>query len=868
MDNKLVVRASRVSYAQTMERISRTITFLSCLVITFLGCCQAHLPTCPHGLINQNSTYQSDRFQSPSSQQKELTCEATGTSCSEARSAQEKLKYLRSFDVIKDVLNKLDSFHGQLPIAELTLAGLYTQMQTTEYSYMSMHRYDSFDDLKQATSPAQADQQKCIRQLEELNERLQAQSSHKRMSTDLNAYQLLDTFGRLPSGELLGNFFWTGTHGECLRLKIHSQDGTKVSTRYCVAHAKHPAWPDQIDVDTISYQLGVCLPESCDSTNYKNKFELVTSLVNFNSRDLEKGQLEVAGLYCLPDESSPARSIWARPITWITLLAATCWISLLIYATAIDLVHGKSEDIALENKSEATVASVWLRVRVLRSLSIANNLTKLFDISDRKSQVNAAETNSNSAKSEDKIVDFSLFEGIKVIAMCYVIMGHVLMVITGGIVDGRQLSSNPAFKVANLMPAFAVNSFFVITGILTCYLLFKQHQSKAFMTRPSNWLAVIVFRYNRIMPMYLLAVLYSKAIAKYTNSGPIWDYGTSDSSQRRTCEQESWLWALLFAANFKKPLDHCIPGAWYLANDFQFFLVTPLFLLLLLKLPKFGRRFLFTCIGLGYFASVMSILTADTVDDLRPIALFAPHAFKLYHSNLHFNYTRPQYRIPPFLCGLYIGYLLFEYEQANLRFRSNRCVKQQGQGQVDEQEPDWPEAFKRYSLPLSLAIVSLFAAVPFIASHLHIGKHAARVVVAVFNPTIHLLFSLAIGLFILSQSTAARNRKTLIARLLSAPQWKPLSRLSLCNLLINVEVILYIVQGRTHLHPLTNQYLWAINLLAIVMTYCVSAVVCVTVEVPLRAMTWLMLSLVASNSCHQSERSHYKKTDSSAEAST
>lgn len=822
--------------------------------------------------------------------------------------------YIRGNDSVHDFLRSFESLR-RLPVQGIVLLTQHILVQMNEYSYLARHSYNSYEELSLASGP-QVNQKKCIRQLSDLVDRMHRQPD----SRDLNFNQLLDTFGHAPSGQLMGNYIWPGSYRECLRLQIHSREG-KLGTKYCIARIKGVDWPKEVETDSVSVQVGVCLPESCDSISYRNKHALVEQLVEYNLRQIDKDMYEVAGLYCLPDEASPLRSIWRDPYRVIAVIVATCWIGMISYASVRDYLYES-------NLNEETSCRSLRSSELLKSFSIIHNINRLFTTTKQQScdsdvslikQTNLSPSNRSELvqasgiekrRSNNQIntnittsVDLDILSSIKVIAMCYVILGHVLMIVTGGVIDARQLKTNPAFLVANLSPAFAVNSFFSITGILTAYLLLKENKTSPFLASPTKWIMLTVYRYVRLMPMYLLVVLYSKFIAKYTNSGPFWDYGTSSLSHRRQCEQESAFWTLLFGANFKKPLEHCLPGGWYLANDFQFFLITPFFVYLLDKCPKIGMRVLIICAVGGYLSAVFSILGAE-INDIRPIASFEPHAFKVYVTSLVYTYTRPYYRIPAYLCGLYIGHILYQYEQdkSNPEIISsigdnpnqvsterdwpnivkNNCklfcslviaaclIFAGSDVRLDEkpasmfiaaiigaylsvfilsadllisfkatpsskrEELGQPKLFKRFSIWFSLSLMFGTYITSFIGARVTLTKSAARGATAMILPTFNLATGIAVGLIVLAAATSSTNKsQSLVYRFLTAPQWKPLARLSLSVLLVNVEVITYLADGREYLHALTNQYLWSMNLLSIVMTYIVSTFVSLLIESPL-----------------------------------
>lgn len=840
--------------------------------------------------------------------------------------------YIKATDTAHDYLYRFESFE-HMQIQELVLLDRHLNLKMNEYSYLLRHSYSSYDELKSAAGP-QVNQRKCIKHLKELVARMHLQPNLK----DLNFNQLLDTFGHAPSGKMLGNYIWPGSYRECRRLRILRSGGGDLGTRYCIAQLKGTAWPSEVETDFISVQVGVCLPETCDSISYRDKHSLVGELMSYNSRALDQEMYEVASLYCLPDEASPLRSVWRDRSTTLVLLFVTCWMGLIIYASVKHFLR----DYHLKQVGSEQDSNSRGSLKLLESLSITRNVSKLFEIEEPQECDSNVVPNKQTSSSEDKayedqnlhrdtgknrastrnssqnFINFDILSSIKVIAMCYVILGHVLMIITGGLIDARQLKTNTAFLIANLTPAFAVNSFFSITGILTAYLLLKRNQTSPFLTNPLKWALLMAYRYARIMPFYLLIVLYSKLLAKYTNSGPFWDYGTSKMSHRRQCEQESILWTILFAANFKQPLEHCLPGGWYLANDFQFFLITPLFIYLLGKHPKLGRRALLVCAAGGYLSAIISVLNAQ-VDDMRPLVQFDPHAFKVYVTSLVYTYTRPYYRMPAYLSGLYIGHILFEYELA--KSRSSTVDRQINEDNRSDKERDWPDTIKNHcklicslGIAVSLAFVgsnihlgqgasSVFSAITsgtyffvfalsldlvlsfkatksrngeelgqpalfkrfsgllsltllygpyittFIGSRISATKSVARVTIAMILPTYNLAVGVAVGMIVLSAATSPTNKpKSLIFRFFTAPQWKPLARLSLCVLLVNVEVITYITDGREYLHAITNQYLWSINLLAIVMTYIVSTVASVIVESPVRCLIKHALKFIAERS--------------------
>lgn len=140
-----------------------------------------------------------------------------------------------------------------------------------------------------------------------------------------------------------------------------------------------------------------------------------------------------------------------------------------------------------------------------------------------------------------------------------------------------------------MVPAayFAVDTFFWIGGFLiTLGMLDQMKKVKSFV---KFYFGAIVHRFIRIWPTYMIAILLFWKIAPYLGNGPIWSifYRLSCS-----CNDGGVLWNVFFIDNFgdhgPNGMDYCFGWGWYLAVDFQLFLITPFFLYAYSKNKKLG----------------------------------------------------------------------------------------------------------------------------------------------------------------------------------------------------------------------------------------------------------------------------------------
>lgn len=767
-------------------------------------------------------------------------------------------------------LNLTDYFNDLVLVRKVT--NVFDLIDNAKYDYFdelkaSQQAFD-YDDIKSNGQSNQKIQGECLKQLD----RFVARASKVLNATengdivdDYNMLLLLDSFGQLGAG-LSGTLLtWTGDYDSCREVKIRDPNGQVAdsATRFCWAGLKpEGAGPDQLIMS------GLCLPIACDSSNFGNKFELLLELARLRVPILKRVNLSLDRLYCLPDEKSPLRSMQNSMPTMIFACMIFAWLSFLIYCT-------------IKFRKTSKKSSFYA------SFAIDNNLRSLFKLqadsdneNDHENQNNNNNNNSNQEdnkkinnKSSDNQIDFSCLGGIKVLCSSYIILGHVMMCLTIIIKEGRSLIREPAvYVLSNQMPAFAVNPFFCITGLLTCYQILQQNKHSKFLYKTGNWLAITVFRYIRIMPIYLLVIAYAKLMAKYTNNGPYWDYATSDKSMRRRCEQESWLATLMFMANFKHPFDHCIPSAWYLANDFQFFLITPILLCLLDWRPRLGRLALKLGTLASFISGFASIYLTSPETDLSPIAKFQPHGFKVYLTHLTNNYTYPQNRVSSYLIGLLLGHELYLYiekrrSQAQIKPEKNideaedTSESQQKQqhistnsGSCDIEPEFW---WSKYAMKSSLLAISLLWIIPKLGARLPLNAWQSRFLFSFIMPAYHILISFSIGALILTIATG--KRRNLLTEILSANFWKPLSRMSLAVVLINIEVINYIIQGQRHSIHFDNHKLIMYLLYSLFSVYLFAIPFTVLFEAPLRNLLNLALKKASISLKQQTTRINQKK---------
>lgn len=159
-----------------------------------------------------------------------------------------------------------------------------------------------------------------------------------------------------------------------------------------------------------------------------------------------------------------------------------------------------------------------------------------------------------------------------------------------------------------------------------------------------SWLpSFYVHRLLRIWPPYVFCLLVWWKIGVLLGSGPFW-YRWLSFTHR--CDMYFWT-NLLFVNNLHpydvSEADECFYISWYLADDMQFYLVSPLFVCAYLHSDKLGVALVLLAVivsgGAGYLQSLRHGWSAHSFDGLN-VTQYSHHF-----------YTKPQYRLPAYAVG-------------------------------------------------------------------------------------------------------------------------------------------------------------------------------------------------------------------------
>jgi peptidoglycan/LPS O-acetylase OafA/YrhL len=323
----------------------------------------------------------------------------------------------------------------------------------------------------------------------------------------------------------------------------------------------------------------------------------------------------------------------------VLCLTATV-VDLYLQSPLLSLSNGKSAEIADKSTTLSSdsysQANHPLPLGLLLSFSFYTNFNKLIQPTVSRSGENLAVLN-----------------GVRVLSIGWVILGHVYAYRVGSspianIFDIPDIIDKPKFAIV-YGAFYAVDTFFWLGGFLVAYLLIKEIKAKGRL----NWFMVYFHRFWRLVPLFMFVTFLVWAFQGYGQEGPLW-FKEDDSSDG--CA-EYWWTNLLFINNFVPDgkRSYCLAVAWYMSNDMQFYLITPVILYVYVKIQR-AIGWIIVCL-----LCMISVITAWEIAvkyDLNMV-LIAPNN----SDYMYYYYVKPYCRVAPYALGLASGFILCELKQ-------------------------------------------------------------------------------------------------------------------------------------------------------------------------------------------------------------
>ncbi|KAL5011558.1 hypothetical protein ScPMuIL_010109 [Solemya velum] len=396
--------------------------------------------------------------------------------------------------------------------------------------------------------------------------------------------------GKLPSALMNGIIQWPGSYDECVNITTHvdlqwSNRSTfeDIQGRYCrvgipLANVTQQDVIVASDFSAGSLVIGLCVPDTCSESDVLNLIREGLSLIPISSFP------EASKVVC-QDGTIEYTTGAIVVIVVLSLLG-----SVLFLGTAYDVIFiqsnfdsrdyisskknnlsvtddmadgGPNEEIhykipdeqtsLLGNKVPAeTKYQPGYCGRILLAFSVYTNASKILNTKQSAGSIRA-------------------LNGIRVMSMTWVLLGHSYsfgITITENVLPYFMVQFKRWTFQALLNATVSVDTFFTISGLLLSYLVLKEMKQN---NGKLNWFMFYFHRFWRLTPCYMLVIMTYSTLFQYWGSGPFWPETGIDPNCR-----DYWWTNLLYINNFFDMTKMCMGWSWYLSNDMQFYVISPL----------------------------------------------------------------------------------------------------------------------------------------------------------------------------------------------------------------------------------------------------------------------------------------------------
>ena len=298
-----------------------------------------------------------------------------------------------------------------------------------------------------------------------------------------------------------------------------------------------------------------------------------------------------------------------------------------------------------------------------------------------------------------KADSLELLNGVRVMSIGWVVLGHVCLITSFNGANSNYDTEFNLFKETNFILVYgafyAVDTFFWLSGLLMAYLfILEVNKTPSF--SPWKLALVYVHRYLRITPVFMFVTLFFWSMQVYIGSGPLW---LNIGSLIGDCD-DHWYANMIYLNNFIPDwkVTSCIGVGWYLADDMQYFIISPIIILIYMKYSKAAGW------GIVSALCLVCIGTSATVAhhfDLAPPVLAAQNGSD--YNNYY--YMKPYTRVAPYALGIACGFVLYSYR----RYQDTQEVYDRFALFVGKMQEVWWVRVLSFGLGLGLVNVLIFS---------------------------------------------------------------------------------------------------------------------------------------------------------------
>ncbi|KAI8739355.1 nose resistant to fluoxetine protein 6 [Biomphalaria glabrata] len=548
----------------------------------------------------------------------------------------------------------------------------------------------------------------------------------------------------------------------------------------------------------------VCVPRSCSYGDLDDIGKSFAEKLNFDYINVVRNEIE---------------NPWLDSWFWLAVVVLATLICFAVLGTVVDCIdrmtlkvnttekgnklttneiedHNQSDNSAERRESERngpidsneSLSARCTRIngrglvkRILLSFSLRANLLDLL-------------------KTEISDGDIRCLNGLRVLSMLWVILGHTANFLPE-IKDESMKSNVMKHWLAYLLfnATYGVETFFFISGCLVSYL-FIRNSEKLGHLKPGHLVAYYTHRYARLTPSFMVAMLIYTGLLPYVNSSP---YSTT-SHGYLSCRRYWWR-NLLYISNFFDYKEMCMTWSWYLPNDMQFYTIAPVFTLPIV----YGWR------KVSLLVAVLMVIchVGSTTLVIESYKDWNNGSYKKYMNRL---YIKPWTRVAPYAIGLVLGYILTAWTP-------NRKISRQ-------------ELLIGWLVTSAIVIPMMLFQNGNFTIHYSVVANFNEINSRIYEIIKSPLWALFVAWIVF---TCRYSNGGMIDSFLSWNGWMPLSKLSYGTYLCHLLVVLYLNNVTPSDVHLTMSYIIQKGVSVMILSYIMSLVLSLLVDMPVRNLMTL-----------------------------
>ena len=544
--------------------------------------------------------------------------------------------------------------------------------------------------------------------------------------------------------------------------------------------------------------IGFCGPSVCVEESYNQLHNIINPLLGYALDQIyNTSGIQVQSNFKDPDLQHPDLDGGA----YFVIIIVCFLLLLVVLGTVIEIYNmigkkvEKDDNLAYQQINEESPIKESKLVKLvvfLKAFSLIANAEKVFSLKPTSDQ------------------NLDIFNGVRFLSMCWVILGHTYMLRIKMIYTTNQILDiieKPGISTIVLSGPYSVDIFFFLGGFFVSFVLVTKF--KALKKASFKVFGEIYFhRIYRIWPSYVLCILIFYKVSVYLWIGPAWSFF---NSMVNMCDGKWWTNLLYIDNLFGRDTSHyCFGWGWYLSNDFQMFLVSPFVLFLYTRNKKIGLASLWSLLGISFLISFLvsykNHFKIDTIGENNDNTEF----FNLY-------YSKPWIRCDVYILGLILGIFYLNYKNKDNYLTLKRWLNN-----------TYYLHIVCYAIGILLVNLMIWLIIP-------IQKVNDS---SVWNDTQHIFylifhrFTFVFG-FVLVILPGLLTGKDVVYEILSFRLFTPLGRLTYCTYLVHLIVLARTSFGTNQSFYASNEAFIYVALTDLVISLFAGFVLSVVAEVPL-----------------------------------